>query len=240
MEVLFLAILGGVIASFLNLVMTRRSVGLSIVCPSSFCFNCKKPLKAWHMLPVFSYIFYKGSCPYCKSKIPAFYFLSELAFSLIFPIFYIISDNLVNFLLAISTFSILYLMAGQDLKEKAVSNSYFAILGFIASFQNFVMLVNKSYNLKILIIQIILIFFYFLASKYDNSPMGEGDILAFALLLSFFHSYYAIIFLSLSFWLALFAYVFIKKIRYDKKVPMLPFICLSFLLTKILFYFLYM
>jgi len=44
----------------------------------SFCPVCKKQLKWFHLIPLFSYIFLRWKCWFCWSKIPIRYFLIEL------------------------------------------------------------------------------------------------------------------------------------------------------------------
>lgn len=44
----------------------------------SFCPHCKEPLKWWHNIPLFSWIFLRGKCHYCKRAISFRYPLVEL------------------------------------------------------------------------------------------------------------------------------------------------------------------
>lgn len=46
--------------------------------PASHCPQCQQPLRAWHNIPIVSYIFLKGKCAWCKNKIPWRYPLIEL------------------------------------------------------------------------------------------------------------------------------------------------------------------
>ncbi len=74
-----LFILGLCLGSFLNVVIYRWSKGLSIFKPLfSICPKCKKTLKWYHNIPLFSYIFLKGKCAYCKASISIKYPLIEL------------------------------------------------------------------------------------------------------------------------------------------------------------------
>jgi leader peptidase (prepilin peptidase)/N-methyltransferase len=40
-----------------------------IIVKPSHCPNCKTPLKAWHNIPIISYLFLRGKCSNCKEKI---------------------------------------------------------------------------------------------------------------------------------------------------------------------------
>ncbi|WP_291810248.1 A24 family peptidase [Limnobacter sp.] len=46
--------------------------------PASHCPACKTPLKAWHNIPVISYLLLRGKCDHCKSKISLRYPVVEL------------------------------------------------------------------------------------------------------------------------------------------------------------------
>ena len=66
-------IFGAMIGSFLNVVIYRIPKGESIVFPSSKCQSCEKPLKWWHNIPIFSWLFLRGKCHFCDAKISAQY-----------------------------------------------------------------------------------------------------------------------------------------------------------------------
>lgn len=55
-----------------------ESANISIVSPPSFCPQCKKTLKPIMLIPIFSYIFLKGKCWYCKSTIKSSYLFYEI------------------------------------------------------------------------------------------------------------------------------------------------------------------
>ena len=66
-------IIGTVFGSFYNVVGYRLPKGESIIYPSSHCPNCNNKLKTLELIPVLSYIFQKGKCKHCQTKISAFY-----------------------------------------------------------------------------------------------------------------------------------------------------------------------
>ena len=77
-------IIGSVMGSFYHVVATRLSNDESIVLPSSHCPRCNHPLKWYENIPIISYIFLKGECSYCHSRIPMSYFVSEIVTGLLF------------------------------------------------------------------------------------------------------------------------------------------------------------
>tara|TARA_B100000965_G_scaffold258439_1_gene217822 strand:+ start:195 stop:929 length:735 start_codon:yes stop_codon:yes gene_type:complete len=73
------AIFGSFIFSFINRQSSQlESTDVSIVSPPSFCPQCKKTLKPIMLIPIFSYIFLKGKCWYCKSAIKFSYLFYEI------------------------------------------------------------------------------------------------------------------------------------------------------------------
>ncbi|MEA3452211.1 MAG: prepilin peptidase, partial [Bacteroidota bacterium] len=63
------ALLGLLFGSFLNVVILRIPKGESVVFGASHCYSCGNSLKPWHNIPLFSWLFLRGKCSFCKTKI---------------------------------------------------------------------------------------------------------------------------------------------------------------------------
>ncbi|EYF04008.1 prepilin peptidase [Chondromyces apiculatus] len=63
--------------SFLNVVIHRVPSGMSVVHPGSTCPACKKPIRAWDNIPVFSWLLLRGRARCCGARIKARYPLVE-------------------------------------------------------------------------------------------------------------------------------------------------------------------
>ncbi|HRR41930.1 MAG TPA: prepilin peptidase, partial [Syntrophales bacterium] len=59
---LFIALLGAVIGSFLNVCICRIPEGRSLVAPGSACPGCGHPIRPYDNIPVLSYLILKGRC----------------------------------------------------------------------------------------------------------------------------------------------------------------------------------
>ncbi len=71
--------LGATIGSFLNVVIYRMPRGMSLSDPkNSFCPNCRHQLGVADLFPLFSWLFLRGKCRYCHTKVPFRYFAVEL------------------------------------------------------------------------------------------------------------------------------------------------------------------
>src|SRR5436190_18593975 len=78
-------VLGAVVGTFLNVCIYRMPLDLSVNKPRrSFCPACKAQLKWYHNVPLLSWLFLRGRCANCGSRIPARYFVVELVTALFF------------------------------------------------------------------------------------------------------------------------------------------------------------
>ena len=72
-------ILGLCVGSFLNVVIYRLPLGMSLATPPSHCPKCKYTLRWYDNIPVLSYIMLGGRCRSCKTHISFRYTAVELA-----------------------------------------------------------------------------------------------------------------------------------------------------------------
>lgn len=71
-------IVGLVVGSFLNVVIYRFPLNMSLAKPGSHCPKCNSPIKWYDNIPVISYIVLKGKCRHCKAHISIRYPLVEI------------------------------------------------------------------------------------------------------------------------------------------------------------------
>ena len=82
-------IIGTVFGSFFTLAVYRIPLKKDITHERSFCPNCNHKLGFWDMIPVLSYICFRGKCRYCGEKIRIRYLILEILSGLVFLIEYI-------------------------------------------------------------------------------------------------------------------------------------------------------
>lgn len=75
---------GLVIGSFLNVVIHRVPLGLSVAFPPSHCPRCEARIRPWDNIPVLAYLWLRGRCRSCGAGISLRYPSVELATGLIF------------------------------------------------------------------------------------------------------------------------------------------------------------
>lgn len=94
----WLMLLGGVIGSFLNVVIYRYPLGQSLSHPPSHCPKCQHPIR-WHdNVPVFGWIFLKGRCRDCRAPISMRYPTIEALCALTFVCvgFFVLNHDIVR------------------------------------------------------------------------------------------------------------------------------------------------
>jgi len=67
--VIFAALIGMALGSFLNVAISRLPRGESIIHPRSHCPACGRELFWWENIPVVSYIALGGKCRTCRASI---------------------------------------------------------------------------------------------------------------------------------------------------------------------------
>jgi len=81
---IFVAVLGAMVGSFLNVCIYRLPIRKSIVWPASACPHCGRLLSWFENIPVVSYLFLWGRCRSCRKPISGRYPLVELLTALMF------------------------------------------------------------------------------------------------------------------------------------------------------------
>ena len=79
---LFSFAFGSAWGSFANVVVYRWPLELSVSSPPSHCPHCKHPIRAYDNVPVLGWLWLRGKCRDCHSKISARYPIIELLFGL--------------------------------------------------------------------------------------------------------------------------------------------------------------
>jgi leader peptidase (prepilin peptidase)/N-methyltransferase len=86
--IVIFVLLGMVVASFLNVCCDRLPAGQSLVYPPSHCPACQRRLSAKDLIPVFSYLWLRGRCRYCRAPIPRRVLWVEIVTPVLFGLAY--------------------------------------------------------------------------------------------------------------------------------------------------------
>lgn len=171
---IFIFIFGIIIGSFLNVVIYRIPKGESIVFPASKCQSCQTPLKWYHNIPIFSWLFLRGKCGFCSEKISVQYPLIELATGVIALSLFYKLGLVWQLPILFAVFSLLLALVMIDFKYMEVPDNLnllalaLAVITptFLASLQDALLAVGGMTLLR-----------YYLSFFINKEAMGEGDII---------------------------------------------------------------
>lgn len=145
-EIIFIALLGLIVGSFLNVVICRHGTGRSVNGRSG-CLSCGRTLGALDLVPLFSWLCLRGRCRRCDAKISAQYPLVELGGALAFVLAYrahpflepfagagegAASAEFLAFAAAAAALSSLVAIVAYDLRHKIIPDQFSAFLAAAA------------------------------------------------------------------------------------------------------------
>ena len=126
-------LIGLVFGSFLNVLIYRLPLGISLLKPiGSACPHCNYKIKWYENIPVFSYLFLKGRCSSCSDSISKSYPIVELITAAVTLMLY--SNFWIgwNMIITISLFYVLIVLSFIDLKYRAVPDYLLIIVVILA------------------------------------------------------------------------------------------------------------
>lgn len=232
-----LLLLGLVLASFINALLYRIEKKYKypeIYTKGSHCEKCKKQLKWYELIPVISFLIFKGKCKDCGYKVPTYYPLSELFLGLGSGAIYYLALPWYYYI----TLLLLFILSYYDREYKGIPKNITHIF-LISSVLIFLfnILTSGIFTYSVVLLALALCLTLYIVGKLLKKPFGFGDILillGLGFVLTF--SQY-ILFIYLFFGIsALYsiAMIVMKKITIKSKIPLLPFMFLSFVFTILL------
>ncbi|MDD4780708.1 MAG: prepilin peptidase [Tissierellia bacterium] len=225
---------GLAIGSFLNVIIYRLPLNLPIAKGRSMCPQCETTLKPLDLVPVFSFIFLKGRCRYCKATVSFRYPLVELLTAFLFVMCYIYFGLTIKSIIMCIFICILISATFIDIDHKYIPDRFSVIIGILGILSYFI---EPSISIVNRLSGAIFVSGFMLAiSLLTKGGIGGGDIKLFfasGLLLGFklnilsFLLGYVIAGLFI-----IFPYV-MKKLPKNFEVPMVPFFAIAFILSSL-------
>lgn len=226
MSFIFSGVFCVVLESFLLQLCHVSKLDFSYLRLRSKCENCSHVLRFVDLIPIFSFIFLKGKCHYCKKNIPFIHLLGELA--AILPVILIYNHLLsLSSTLFVAFYLLLLTAALYDIQTYSIPLHFILIM--------YIVIIVLSNH--IFIDQIGLIILLHLLFIFSKSSIGYGDIAIFSLFTlvtpyQFFYLLFCITFILAGIFSFFIIRIFKKKIT---KVPLIPYIFLSFLCISIFY-----
>lgn len=248
-------IFGAAVGSFVNVVADRYNTGLKWWRGKSFCFACNQNLRARDLFPIFSFLFLRGRCRYCNSKIPRSSLLIEILMGVLLVLAAFKSGLLglelgtlgleagISYFILTATFATILLISIYDLRHFIIPDSFLVFLFILAisskllssSFISFSLSFKPlALSLSSGLILTLPFLILFLVSK--GRWLGLGDVKYIAVIgfgLGLVKGVSAIL---LAFWIAagfalILLFVAKKNLTMKSEVPFGPFLSLGFVLA---------
>ena len=229
---IFLSFIFGLIwGSFLSVVKNRLDRPKTIFFGRSECPKCKKKLGPVDLIPLVSFIIFRGKCRYCKKKISPEYPLFELISAAMAGALYLkFGLSLASIFLFLSL-SVLLIASFIDISDHEVDLGLF-IAGIILALAWFFLKDEGIRTFTGLLLAVlygaILPFGLYLASREKWMGLGDSFFAVWVAAIAGFPEVIAAIFLAF-FSGAFFGIItlLIKKNRKDRKLPFGPFLALG-------------
>lgn len=255
-------VMGTVFGSFLTLATYRIPLNQNITHERSYCPKCNHKLSFIDMIPVLSYIFLRGKCKYCRSKIGPRYFIIEILSGIAFTILaLLININIYNLQMAqIAELAFgalyivfLFLIAGIDKEHKKIDKRvliYGLVIGI--AYMIYQYYIDSRFNVNRFIIYLTIVAIIILISTYIIKKKGKDEyvlnLLIVTIIMAFF-TYDVATITSIIITLLIIAIKIIinktlnKGNKYNiniEKQPIALYLCVANALTVVLIYILYL
>jgi len=129
--VVLVFLLGLLVGSFLNVVISRVPEGKSVVHPASACPKCGYQLRPIDNIPILSFLLLNGKCRSCKSRISIQYPIIELLTGVIFGLIYLRTGFTLLLLFDLALVSIFISVVMIDLEHEIIPDPLNLSLGLL-------------------------------------------------------------------------------------------------------------
>jgi leader peptidase (prepilin peptidase)/N-methyltransferase len=170
----FVAPLGLLIGSFLNVVAYRVPRGESIVKPRSRCTTCGTEVRALDNIPLLSWLVLRGRCRHCFAQISARYPVVELVTGVVFALVAVARGPSAELIVDLPFAAMLIAVADIDLEHRIVPNRILAPMAIWAVAASAVVRTGRLPEL--LIAGAAAFTFLLLAALAYPGGMGMGDV----------------------------------------------------------------
>ncbi len=227
---ILLFIIGSLFGSFYTLAIYRIPKREDITHTHSYCPNCNHKLGLLDLIPIFSYVFLRGKCRYCKEKIRPRYFIIEVLSGIVFvalaylmkmDIYTITFQKIVEYSFMALYITFLFLICGID-KENLKIDKPVSVYGIVISimYMIYLCIVEESsiyrYIIYLIFYIIVLLLDTITLKWYAKNSYVTGILLMVITMVMFTGEYVtenAIIFTLLT----IFFYMLLQKLKQGRR-----------------------
>jgi leader peptidase (prepilin peptidase) / N-methyltransferase len=238
----FSFIFGAVIGSFLNVLILRLPLNKSVVTPRSSCPSCNHIIAWYYNIPLFSFLFLRAKCAYCKTKISFQYFIVELLSASLTLALFIKLGLSSEFLYMSLLFYVCITLSFIDFKYKAVPDYLLLIVLVLSFFATSFSLLEAFKNAFLFsgafVLLNFIITFYIQNIKArllkdedlkNQEALGEGDIPIIAMIAVILGIKGALVAIFLAAIFAIIPSIYSNLVKKDIQTPFIPYLILGML-----------
>lgn len=235
---IFVTLLGIVLGSFLNVLVLRYNTGRGVLGRST-CFSCGKNLEWYELVPVLSFLFLRGKCSVCQSKISIQYPLVEIISGLLFLFSFRAAASIPEFVL-LALISYLWLFVGvYDMLHKMIPRSIVWSANLLSLIFVLLFHMEPLFSILAAVLGTLPLFLIWFFSKGKAMGLGDSELFLGLGLLSGFAGVFSA--LAFSFWIgALISLLYLGltrlrgtsgRVTMKSEIPFGPFLILGSLLV---------
>lgn len=224
-------ILGLHMGSFYTVVGLRLPNHEKFVTGRSHCDTCKHLLSLFDMIPILSFIFFRGKCRYCNSKISPLSTYMEFFTGILYLLGYIVFGFSYELLIALGIVSLLIIISVSDISYYVIPDE---LLIFFSIYFYLIILLKDGFSYSVLsllsgvfLFTVMYLIMIFGNALFKKESLGGGDIkmmFVFGLILP---PLLGVISIFLGSFLALPVSLFILLTKKNHLVPFGPFLLIS-------------
>lgn len=233
---------GSAIGSFVQLVVTRLHVAPTIFVRSK-CLSCGEALRHFDLIPIFSYLFLRGKCRYCKSVFGVSSLIIELFYGVVFVLLYhFILASHVSLLISslwLVYYSLLFVVLGiialYDYAHTYIPIQFLFFYCILTFLMLAIRYIDGGGSMTLLAPIIVAFPFLLIWLITRGKGLGFGDVMLFLGVGAFFGVEQGLAVLLFSIWMGAIVGICIYVIRRknlikNTAIPFIPFIVFAFLI----------
>ena len=226
-------ILGTLFGSFFTVIGLRLPNHEDFIKTRSHCDSCNHELSLLDMIPILSYIFLKGKCRYCQTKINSLSTYMEFFTGVLFSLSFYVFGFSYELLIALGIVAMLVIISISDLTYFIIPDE---VLIFFAIFFIIINLLNNGIQSTAISIGSGLLLFGFMYGimllgniLFKKESLGGGDIKLMFVIGLLINPLLGLVVIFIASMLALPISLIILMLKKEKLVPFGPYLLISFM-----------
>lgn len=226
-------ILGTLFGSFFTVIGLRLPNHEDFIKTRSHCDSCNHELSLLDMIPILSYVFLKGKCRYCQTKINSLSTYMEFFTGVLFSLSFYVFGFSYELLIALGIVAMLVIISISDLTYFIIPDE---VLIFFAIFFIIINLLNNGIQSTAISVGSGILLFGFMYGimllgnlLFKKESLGGGDIKLMFVIGLLINPLLGLVVIFIASMLALPISLIILMLKKEKLVPFGPYLLISFM-----------